>query len=106
MSESIPKGSWVEIHRILLAPGERAPHIPEETRRVPLEMRVKGFLLVPTALGEEARIRTPAGRILAGTLSRVAPPYDHGFGPPLPELSAIGPELRALLGEKGASKDE
>jgi hypothetical protein len=101
VTEQIAKGSWVEIHRVLLAAGERAPHIPEDTRKVPLEMRVKGFLLEPAALGAEARIETPAGRTLGGTLVRVNPPYDHSFGPPLPELSAIGPQLRALLHQQG-----
>jgi hypothetical protein len=104
MSERIPKGSWVEIHRILLAAGARAPHIPEETRQVPLEMRVKGFLLEAAVLGAEARIETPAGRNLGGTLVRVNPPYDHSFGPPLPELSAIGPQVRALLAQTGGRR--
>ena len=31
------KGDWVQIGRTVLAAGERAPQIPEETRRVPLE---------------------------------------------------------------------
>ena len=101
----IPRRSWVEIHRILLAPGERAPHIPEETRRVPLEMRVKGFLLEAAVVGEQARIETPAGRTLAGTLARVDPPYDHSFGPPLRSLCSIGPELRLLLRQGGEGDD-
>jgi hypothetical protein len=47
------------------------------------------------------QIKTPAGRTLGGTLVRVNPPYDHSFGPPLPELSAIGPQVRALLRQQG-----
>jgi hypothetical protein len=102
MAEPIAQGTWVEVHRIVLAPGQRAPHIPEDTKRVPLEMRVKGFLTAPAALGEEVEIVTPAGRRLRGTLSEINPSYTHGFGPPIPELATIRGELRALLRERGS----
>jgi hypothetical protein len=100
MAEAVPSGAWVEVHRVVLAPGERAPHAPEDTRRVPLEMRVKGFLVTAAAVGDEVEVLTPAGRRLRGTLGRVNPPYAHGFGAPIPELSTIGGELRALLRER------
>ena len=100
MAEMIPKGTWVEVHRIVLQPGERAPQVPEDTRKVPLEMSVKGFLVVPAALGEEAEIVTPVGRRLSGILAEVNPAYTHGFGPPIPELSSIGEELRAILHDR------
>ncbi len=101
MSEPVARGAWVEIHRVTLAPGERAPVVPEDTQQVPLEMRVKGFLAAPAALGEEAEIVTVAGRRLRGTLTRVNPAYTHGFGPPIPELVALGEEVRAILRERG-----
>lgn len=97
MAERVARGSWVELHSVVLAPGERAPQVPEETQRVPLEMRVKGVLTRDAVLGEEAEIVTPAGRRLRGTLSQVNPAYSHGFGPPVPELRAVGEELRARL---------
>jgi 2-amino-4-ketopentanoate thiolase alpha subunit len=97
MAERIDKGTWVELHRVVLDAGDRAPRVPEETRRVPLEMRVKGVLVADAALGEEAEIVTPAGRRLRGALREVNPAYTHGFGPPVPELRAVGGELRALL---------
>jgi hypothetical protein len=97
MSELIEKGSWVEIHDIVLEAGERAPQVPEDTRRVPLEMRVKGFLSAPTAIGEDADIETLSGRHLRGKLTAVNPAYTHSFGAPLPELTSIGCEVRALL---------
>ena len=100
MAERINAGTWVEIHRIVLAPGERAPQIPDDTKAVPLEMRVKGFLVEAAALGEEAIILTPAGRRLRGPLTEVNPAYTHGFGAPIPELSAIGQEVRAILRER------
>ena len=102
MAERIPKGTWVEIHAVLLRPGERAPQVPEDTRDVPLEMRAKGFLTAPAALGDEAEIETSAGRRLRGTVTTANPPYTHGFGPPIPELSTIGNEVRRILREAGA----
>ncbi len=98
------RGTWVEIRRIVLPAGERAPHVPDETRRVPLEMRVRGFLLHDGALGEPAELLTPAGRRLRGTLDRALPAAEHGFGPPVPELLAIGGELRARLRGGGSGR--
>jgi len=100
VADRVARGAWVEIRRVLLAPGERAPRVPEETQRVPLEMRVKGVLSHDAALGDEVEIVTHSGRRLRGTLSEVAPAYTHGFGPPVPELRAVGEELRALLGRE------
>lgn len=100
MAERVAAGSWVEIHGVVLRPGERAPRVPEDTRAVPLEMRVKGFLVGPAAPGEEAEIVTPAGRRLRGTLTEVNPAYTHGFGSPIPELSTIGQEVRGLLARR------
>lgn len=101
MAELVAQGAWVEIHCVSLAPGERAPRVPEDTQGVPLEMRVKGFLAAPAALGEQAEIVTPVGRRLHGTLTQVNPAYTHGFGSPIPELSTIGEEVRATLRARG-----
>jgi len=101
MGEMIAKGAWVEIHSVVLPAGERASNIPEDTQRVPLEMRVKGFLLAPARSGEDVEILTPAGRRLRGTLTAVNPLYAHGFGAPIPELSTIGAEVKALLRARG-----
>ena len=97
MAESVAKGTWVEVHRIVLAPGERAAQVPQDTKRVPLEMRAKGFLAETAGVGEQAEIVTPAGRRLRGTLTEINPAYVHSFGSPIPELSTIGAEVRAML---------
>ncbi len=97
MAERVPAGTWVEIHAVVLPAGARAPQVPDDTAKVPLEMRAKGFLAAAAAPGEEAEIETPAGRRLRGTLSAVNPPYTHGFGAPVPELSTIGREVRGIL---------
>jgi hypothetical protein len=103
MAETAQPGTWVEIATIVLTPGERAPEVPEDTRQVPLEMRVKGFLAHAAVVSEDAEIITVSGRRLRGRLVAVNPPYSHGFGAPIPALLGIGGELRALLA--GASGD-
>jgi len=95
----VKNGTWVQIHRIILPAGQRAPQVPEETQRVPLELRAKGFLLRDAQLGDEVAIRTVIGREITGTLVAVNPPYPHDFGVPVPELLTVGRELRELLAE-------
>lgn len=101
MTERVEQGVWVEIHNIVLDAGERAAQVPQDTRQVPLEMRVKGFLVAPAALGDEAEIETPTGRRLQGTLTAANPAYTHTFGPPIAELSGVGAEVRAILRQRG-----
>jgi len=97
------RGDWVQIHQVVFSPGERSQNIPEETKKVPLELRVKGWLVLPEAsIGEQAVIKTPAGRELEGKLVAINPPFAHGFGEPVQELLEIGPELRKLLAEEGS----
>lgn len=104
MSEIVEKDTWVEIHNIVLQAGERAPQVPEDTQLVPLEMRVKGFLVAPAALGDDAEIITAAGRKLRGRLAAVNPPYTHSFGAPIPQLTSIGGEVRTILRKRGQSQ--
>jgi len=101
-SELIKKGTWVEIYRVVLPAGERAPQVPEDTQQLPLEMRVKGFLVGAAALGNEVEIETSTGRRLRGTLSEINPAYRHTFGAPIPELSTIGGEVRSILRGRGS----
>ncbi|MDI6707166.1 MAG: 2-amino-4-oxopentanoate thiolase subunit OrtA [Bacillota bacterium] len=93
------KGQWVEVHDIILEPGQRAPQVPEDTAKVPLEMRAKGFLLDEGEIGETVRIETLTGRIISGKLSRINPEYGHSFGKPVKELLEVGPKVRDLLEE-------
>ena len=90
---TITKGTWVEIEQVVLAPEQRAPTLPEDTRQTPYLMRVSGFLQDEQAeLGQEVRIRTIIGRELQGTLRVVNPGYSHSFGTTVPELLTIGTE--------------
>jgi hypothetical protein len=87
------KGQWVQIHQIILKPSERTAQVPEDTKRVPLEMWVKGFLQADAALGELCEIETVTGRRLTGQLTAVEPAYTHGFGNFLPELDQVREQL-------------
>jgi hypothetical protein len=83
-------GTWVEVEKIILTPEERAPTLPEETKKVPYVLNVSGFLLEDAEVGSPARIRTMIGRELDGTLKTVNPSYTHSFGTVVPELLDIG----------------
>lgn len=96
------KGDWVRIHSIVLEAGERAPNVPEDTQKVPLELWDKGFLLNDSAnIGDEVEVETYIGRKIEGTLLEVNPYYDHDFGKCVPELLYIGKQLKSLIGEDG-----
>jgi hypothetical protein len=100
MQETVLRGSWVQIERVVLRPEQRAPHIPEETRKVPLKLWAKGFLEQDANIGDTVAIRTSIGRCLTGKLLAVNPPYVHGFGRPIPELLEVGEELRSLIAKE------
>jgi hypothetical protein len=95
----IAKGSWVLIHRNILEPSDRAPQIPEDTKKVPLEMWVKGNLLADAETGADAEVITRTGRRERGTLLEVNPTYTHGFGNFVPELLEISRRARAVVFE-------
>ncbi len=86
----IKAGTWVEIEKMILTPEQRAPTLPEDTKKVPYVLNVNGFLLEDAELGLPVRIRTLIGRELTGTLKTVNPSYRHSFGEVVPELLSIG----------------
>lgn len=100
MSEKVEKGSWVQIHQVVLPAGERAPQVPDDTQEVPLELRVKGFLLTEAEIGEEVEIETMTGRKLKGILENPDPSYEHKFGRLLPEILRIGKQVKSMLKEE------
>lgn len=93
----ISAGRWVRIHRLELAPSERAPGTPKHTASVPFETWTNGWLVEEARLGETARIRTPTGRTVAGELVELDPGYSHSFGSPPAVLQRAGERARALL---------
>ncbi len=104
MSEAAKQGDWVQIHSTVLRPEERAPQVPADTKKVPLEMWQKGYALTAARIGEQIQIRTVTGRVVTGELVSINPRYDHGFGRPVESVLAIGQELRALLEREAAPK--
>lgn len=96
------KGDWVRIHRVVLQPWERAAAVPEDTKRVPLELWVKGYLCADAEIGGEATVTTRTGRTVTGMLTEADPHYEHSFGAFVPELQQAGDEaFRFLFGGDG-----
>jgi len=98
----IKQGEWVRIHKVILQPSERAPQVPDDTKKVPLEMWTKGHLDADAEIGDEVSVTTATGRKETGTLLEVNPSYQHSFGIFIPELLAIDKQVRGILfgGEK------
>lgn len=93
----VKKGEWVIIHRNILEPSERAPQVPDDTKSVPLEMWVKGYLNCDAKIGDTVEITTRTKRIETGTLQEVNPCYKHDFGKFVPELNLISEQVREIL---------
>jgi hypothetical protein len=91
----IAKGTWVEIERVLLKPEERAPNLPEETRKCPYILKLSGFLQEDAELGAQVTVRSLIGHDHTGQLKVVNPSYSHSFGATVPELLKIGTEAKA-----------
>ena len=95
------KGQWVKIHSIVLTSNERAPQVPDDTKKVPLELWVKGYILSDAEIGDLVKVKTMTGRVVEGNLIEINPSYQHSFGENIPELLEIGPKLRKILFEDG-----
>lgn len=99
------KGDWVRIYNVVLQPEKRAPQVPEDTKKVPLEMWDKGFLLDSEAkIGDEVEVETYIGRKIKGKMIEINPFYDHDYGKCVPELLYVGRQLREIL-EGGESNE-
>ncbi|NLM72211.1 MAG: 2-amino-4-ketopentanoate thiolase [Synergistaceae bacterium] len=97
--ERANKGDWVQIRQTVLTPEERAPQVPEDTKKVPLLLWVKGFACAGAAKGEQVEIETVTGRRTKGELFEVNPRYIHDFGDFVPELLQMDMQLKKLLEE-------
>ena len=87
-NETIEAGRWVEITQVVLPADKRPENVPEDTRSTDLILKVHGFLVNDSRLGEAVSIRTLAGRELTGTLTDPNPHFVHDFGEPLRGLLA------------------
>ena len=96
-------GDWVRIHRVILPAEDRTASLPEDTKRVPFEMWVKGHLLEDGEIGDQVAVRTVSGRTEHGTLIEVDPQFDVNFGRFVPEVLEMDVRLRAaLFGKEGS----
>lgn len=92
------KGDWVRIYKVILTSDQRAPQVPEDTKKVPLEMWDKGFLLDDFAsIGTEVEVETIIGRTLRGKMIEINPQFDHGWGKCIPEILHIGRQVKEIL---------
>ena len=91
------KGDWVMIHNIVLKPEERSANLPEDTKKVPLEMWVKGYLQSDAKLGDTVTVITRTGRTAVGELVNKTQKYEHSFGSLVPEVLKIGDTVRKIL---------
>ncbi len=88
---TIPKGTWVEVERTLIATGRRAAALNLDPSKAPsYTVRVSGFLLEDAELGQQVRIRTIIGKVHVGKLRIQSPSYGHSFGHTVPELVKVG----------------
>ena len=92
----------MRIHRVILPAEARTANLPDDTRKVPFEMWVKGRLLEDGEIGDEVRIKTVSGREEHGALIEVNPQFDVNFGSFVPEVLEMDVRLRTALFGKEA----
>lgn len=93
-------GDWVRVHGVVLSASDRAPKLPSDTKAVPLEIWLKGYLTSDAQIGDEVEITTSTGRRVSGHLVEVNPQFDLDYGTFRPELLKIGKQVRSLLLEE------
>lgn len=93
------KNNWVQIYNVILNPEERAQHLPQATKEVPLEMWVNGFALHEAEIGEKISVKTLSGRTVEGELVNIFPNYKISFGKHVPEVMEINNRLKKYLSE-------
>lgn len=95
------KNDWALVHRHVLEPSGRAPTVPDDTKRTPLEMWVKGHLMQDAEIGDAVTVKTRTGRLETGNLVEINPTHRHDFGKFIPELLEIEDRLKAFLFGEG-----
>lgn len=94
----IKKGTYVEVEEVVLNPEERASHLPDDTRAVPLMAWIRGFCQSDCSIGSEVSIITKTGRQVKGIVTMEKPRYSHDFGKYVEEIEHIGKQAREILG--------
>lgn len=94
---TVAAGEWVEVERVVLPAGQRAPNVPEDTAAVDFVARIRGFLEADGQLGADVAVRTLAGRSVRGRLRDVDPRNPADFGNPVAELLQVGAAARRSI---------
>jgi 2-amino-4-ketopentanoate thiolase alpha subunit len=76
----IEKNTFVQIYKVVLSSSERSSNLPDDTKRLPFEMRVKGKLMSKASIGDVVEIKTATNRVEQGILLSVEPFFTHTFG--------------------------
>ena len=92
-----PSRRWAQIGLVVLEPEERTARLPDDTKKVPYYVRVRGFLEGDANVGDTVTIETLIGRKVRGELLCIEPSYGHSYGRPIEELMQAGFEARSLL---------
>jgi len=95
----VKKNSYVEIHKVIFKAEDRTARIPEETKKVPYEMFVKGFLINDSSIGDLVTVKTITGRLVEGELQKENPTFKLGYGDFVPQIMKIKQILREELDE-------
>ena len=91
-------GELVSVEKVILPVGERAPQVPDDTKRTPLRAFTKGFLQEESAKrGDTVTVRTMSDRLVEGTLSGRSISPAHTFGGHVPELTAVHRQVFELM---------
>ena len=90
----IEQGTFVRIRQTVLQPAERSPNLPEDTKKVPFKIWVKGYLNEDADMFDIVSITTIDGRIYTGRLKEVNPPYRHTYGDFVPEVLQVRDIIR------------
>ena len=92
------RGELVPIETVVLPIGERAPQVPDDTKKTPLRAFTKGFLQEESATrGGRVTVRTMSDRLVKGTVSDLPVSPIHTFGDSVPELTAVHRQVFELM---------
>ena len=92
------RGELVPIETVVLPIGERAPQVPDDTKKTPLRAFTKGFLQEESATrGDRVTVRTMSDRLVKGTVSDHPVSPTHTFGDSVPELTAVHRQVFELM---------
>lgn len=93
----VNKGSFVRVKRIVLDTQDRSQALPDSTKKTPLIMWTKGYLLEDAKFGDMVEVLTLSNRKERGELIEVDPTFDVNYGQFVPEILKIGRDVKGAL---------